>query len=103
MSLIASIDCGTTSTRFIVFNEKADVLAVEQQEFKQSTWALLVSHPLTACAVYEKPGWHAQDPDAMVSSCLSCIDKAVTKLEESGKGKASDIAAIGAYSACWAR
>lgn len=31
----------------------------------------------------------------MVSSCLSCIDKAVASLEKSGKGKASDIAAIG--------
>lgn len=44
MSLIASIDCGTTSTRFIVFSETADVLAVEQQEFKQSAPAVRCVH-----------------------------------------------------------
>lgn len=35
MKYFASIDQGTTSTRFIVFNEKGNVVAEHQQEFKQ--------------------------------------------------------------------
>ena len=35
MKYFASIDQGTTSTRFIVFNEKGNVVANHQQELKQ--------------------------------------------------------------------
>ena len=35
MKYFASIDQGTTSTRFIVFNEKGNVVSEHQQEFKQ--------------------------------------------------------------------
>jgi glycerol kinase len=44
---IASIDQGTTSTRFIIFNHAGEVVAVDQKEHKQ---------------IYPKPGWVEHDP-----------------------------------------
>ncbi|CCO30771.1 glycerol kinase [Rhizoctonia solani AG-1 IB] len=44
---VGAIDCGTTSARFLVFDEFANVVAEHQLEFPQ---------------YYEHPGWHSHDP-----------------------------------------
>ncbi len=47
MQYIGSIDQGTTSTRFILFDEKANIVASYQMEHKQ---------------VYPQPGWVEHNP-----------------------------------------
>ena len=73
---ILAIDQGTTSTRAIVFDERARPLASAQQELKQ---------------IYPAPGWVEHDPEeiwrATVTVCRDALSKA--KLD------ASDIAGIG--------
>ncbi|KAG8743324.1 Glycerol kinase [Ceratobasidium sp. 414] len=44
---VGAIDCGTTSARFLVFDEFANVIAEHQLEFPQ---------------YFEHPGWHSHDP-----------------------------------------
>ena len=44
---VAAIDQGTTSTRFMVFNHKGEVVGFDQKEHKQ---------------IYPKPGWVEHDP-----------------------------------------
>ena len=77
--LIASIDQGTTSTRVILFDEKAKNVASHQMEHEQ---------------IYPKDGWCEHDPMTIVENTKTCLDKAVEKLEESG-GKAEDVVGIG--------
>jgi glycerol kinase len=73
---ILAIDQGTTSTRAIVFDERARPVASAQEELKQ---------------IYPAPGWVEHDPEeiwrATVSVCRDALAKA--KLD------ASDIAGIG--------
>ena len=76
--LIASIDQGTTSTRVILFDEKAKNVASHQMEHEQ---------------IYPKDGWCEHDPMTIVENTKTCLDKAVEKLEESG-GKAEDVVYI---------
>ena len=45
---ILAIDQGTTSTRAILFDERLDILAIEQQEFAQ---------------YYPHSGWVEHDPE----------------------------------------
>jgi glycerol kinase len=59
---VGSIDQGTTSTRFIVFDRKGDIIALDQKEHQQ---------------IYPKPGWVEHDPveiwrntEAVVASTL---------------------------------
>jgi len=78
--LIGAVDCGTTSARFFVFDEKANVVAQYQKEFKQT---------------YPKQGWMEEDPDEIYDVCIECINGAVEKLEKDGKYKKSDIKGIG--------
>ena len=78
-SLVAAIDQGTTSTRVIIFNSKAEAVASHQQAFTQH---------------YPKAGWCEHDPMEILESTKECIDRAVEQLEEKGC-HASDVAAIG--------
>ncbi|OBT70711.1 hypothetical protein VF21_10306 [Pseudogymnoascus sp. 05NY08] len=66
---IGSIDQGTTSSRFLTFNEAGDPVASYQIEFKQ---------------IYPQPGWHEHDPLEIISSVEKCIDSAVTDFTKQG-------------------
>ncbi|KAI9340146.1 hypothetical protein DFJ73DRAFT_845415 [Zopfochytrium polystomum] len=68
--LVGSIDQGTSSTRFIVFDcATASVVAVHQTEFPQ---------------IYRHPGWCEHDPMVILETVLQCIDGACAKLKELG-------------------
>lgn len=76
---VGSVDCGTTSTRFIVFDKFGRIITEHQTEFPQ---------------IHPHPGWHEHDPQAILSSVETCIAKAVEKLEWMGYA-ADTIKAIG--------
>ena len=73
---IASIDQGTTSTRFIIFNHAGEVLVVHQKEHRP---------------IYPKPGWVEHDPLEIWVRTHDVMKGALKK----GNIDASDIAAIG--------
>ncbi|KAI0060680.1 glycerol kinase [Artomyces pyxidatus] len=66
---VGSLDCGTTSTRFIVFDKYANIVAQSQREFPQ---------------YYPQPGWHEHDATEMQAMCEKVIDEAVADLEKAG-------------------
>ncbi|KIV91759.1 hypothetical protein B0A52_06329 [Exophiala mesophila] len=76
---VGSIDQGTTSSRFLIFNKQGEPVASHQLEFKQ---------------IYPQPGWHEHDPLEIVSSVEKCIDGAVAQFETQGHN-INSIKAIG--------
>ncbi|KAI1177993.1 glycerol kinase [Nemania sp. FL0916] len=76
---IGSIDQGTTSTRFIIYDSRADPVASHQIEF--------TNH-------YPHSGWHDHDPVDLVSTTEKCIDKATEQFVSKGY-ETSQIKAIG--------
>ncbi|KEF57655.1 glycerol kinase [Exophiala aquamarina CBS 119918] len=78
-TFIGSIDNGTTSSRFLIFDAAGNPVAQHQIEFKQ---------------YYPHSGWHEHDPFELVSSVSECIDKAVEEFETQGHS-ISDIQAVG--------
>ncbi|RKF63620.1 Glycerol kinase [Erysiphe neolycopersici] len=58
---VGSIDCGTTSSRFLIFGKDGNPVASHQIELKN---------------LHKKPGWHEHDPLELVSSVEICIEKA---------------------------
>ena len=76
MGFILALDQGTTSSRAIVFNEAAQVVACCQQEFEQ---------------IFPKAGWVEHRPEDIWNSQLACARGAI---EQAGI-HASDIAGIG--------
>lgn len=77
--LIGSIDQGTTSTRFVVFNEQGSLVTFHQIELEQH---------------YPQPGWIEHDPFELLDSVNICIEHAVRKLSLMGYS-ASDIQCVG--------
>lgn len=73
---IMAIDSGTSSCRCIIFNDRCEVVALDQHEFTQ---------------YYPQPGWVEHDPEEILNTQLKAIAGA---LSASGL-KASDIAAAG--------
>src|SRR5260370_33454715 len=73
---IGAIDQGTTSTRFMVFDQSARIAAVVQKEHEQ---------------IFSKPGWVEHDPMEILRRTEEVIADA---LEQRGL-RASDLAAIG--------
>src|SRR5688572_5629562 len=73
---IASIDQGTTSTRFMVFNHGGNVVAVHQKEHRQ---------------IYPKPGWVEHDPLEIWARTQEVIEGAL----DQGNISAKEIAALG--------
>ncbi|KAI0734034.1 glycerol kinase [Fomitopsis betulina] len=71
---VGSLDCGTTSTRFLIFDKYADIVAEHQIEYPQ---------------YYPEPGWHEQEADEIMDSCDVCITEASKKLEAAGWSKNS--------------
>lgn len=76
MTYIGSLDQGTTSTRFIIFNEKGEIIAVHQLEHEQ---------------LLPNSGWVEHDPEEIWQNTQKVIEQALTKAEL----KASDLVAIG--------
>ncbi|XP_016407506.1 glycerol kinase-like isoform X5 [Sinocyclocheilus rhinocerous] len=66
--LVAAIDQGTSSTRFLVFNAKtAELLSHHQVEIKQS---------------FPKEGWVEEDPKEILQSVYECMDRTCEKLTQ---------------------
>ncbi|EOD50145.1 putative glycerol kinase protein [Neofusicoccum parvum UCRNP2] len=76
---IGSIDQGTTSSRFIIFDGTGTPVAMHQIEFTQK---------------YPESGWHEHDPWELVQTVKECIEEATKKFEQLGH-KVSDIKAVG--------
>ncbi|KAL9581737.1 MAG: hypothetical protein Q9212_003714 [Teloschistes hypoglaucus] len=76
---IGSIDQGTTSTRFLIFNGLGVPVASHQIEFKQ---------------MYPHSGWMEQDPSEIVESVQTCIEEATKSFTHMGQST-DDIKAIG--------
>jgi glycerol kinase len=75
-SYIGAIDQGTTSTRFIVFDRSARIVAVAQQEHEQ---------------IYAHPGWVEHDAREIWRRTQAVIQESLTQRELN----ATDLAAIG--------
>lgn len=73
---IIAIDQGTTSSRAVLFDEKAKMVGIEQKEFKQ---------------YFPKPGWVEHDPEEIWNSQYSVL----IDLINNNNINPSDIAAIG--------
>ncbi|KAJ5196627.1 hypothetical protein N7449_007106 [Penicillium cf. viridicatum] len=73
-TFVGSIDQGTTSTRFLIFNREGEPVVSHQVEFSQ---------------IYPKPGWHEHDPLEIVTSVETCIEEAVQKFETQGHARSS--------------
>jgi glycerol kinase len=73
---IASIDQGTTSTRFMIFDHAGEVMSVDQKEHQQ---------------IYPRPGWVEHDPVEIWANTRHVIKQALAK----GGIQATDLAAIG--------
>ncbi|XP_028837306.1 glycerol kinase isoform X1 [Denticeps clupeoides] len=66
--LVAAVDQGTSSTRFLVFNAKtAELLSHHQVEIKQS---------------FPKEGWVEEDPKEILQSVYECMDRTCEKLTQ---------------------
>ncbi|RFU27716.1 hypothetical protein B7463_g8619, partial [Scytalidium lignicola] len=76
---IGSIDQGTTSSRFLIFDALGNPVAGHQIEFEN---------------MYPESGWHEHDPLELVSSVEQCIEEAVKKFQAGGY-KVSQIRCIG--------
>ena len=73
---IGAIDQGTTSTRFIVFDRSARIVALAQREHEQ---------------IYPQPGWVEHDPGEIWRRTLQVIEEAMAQRALRPK----DFAAIG--------
>jgi len=73
---VASIDQGTTSTRFVVFDHSGNIVTIDQKEHEQ---------------IYPKPGWVEHDPLEIWTRTQEVISGGLRK----GNISANDIAAIG--------
>ncbi|KAF2812098.1 glycerol kinase [Mytilinidion resinicola] len=76
---IGSIDQGTTSTRFIIFDGVGHPVASHQVEFTQ---------------MYPESGWHEHNPRDIIESVHDCIENATKSFIQQGH-EISDIKAIG--------
>src|SRR5581483_6054965 len=73
---VGAIDQGTTSSRFIVFDRKGEMVTVAQKEHRQ---------------IYPKPGWVEHDPLEIMRNTEEVIAAALTRASL----RASDLGAIG--------
>ena len=73
---VGAIDQGTTSSRFIVFDRKGDIVSVAQKEHRQ---------------IYPRPGWVEHDPAEIIANTEEVIGAALARADL----RAADLAAIG--------
>ncbi|KAJ7110284.1 glycerol kinase [Mycena crocata] len=66
---VGSLDCGTTSVRFIIFDQYAEIVAQHQLEFPQ---------------YYPHPGWHDHDATEIQEHAERCIAAAVEDMVAAG-------------------
>ncbi|KAK9489208.1 hypothetical protein V1508DRAFT_465117 [Lipomyces doorenjongii] len=78
-AFIGALDAGTTSIRFIIFDDMGRPCAVRQTEFEQQ---------------YPHAGWHEQNPYEIIKCANDCIDGAISEFAASGHD-VSDIKAVG--------
>lgn len=76
MQYIGALDQGTTSTRFIIFNENGEIVTSHQIEHKQ---------------IYPEPGWVEHDPWEIWDNSCKCVVQALKNSNMQGV----DIAGIG--------
>ncbi|KAF1977352.1 glycerol kinase [Bimuria novae-zelandiae CBS 107.79] len=76
---IGSIDQGTTSTRFIIFDGTGQPVAQHQIEFTQ---------------IYPHSGWHEHDPQEILDTVELCIEQAIQAFIHKGHD-IKDIKAVG--------
>ncbi len=76
MKVILALDQGTTSSRAIVFDQRGEIVAAAQKEFRQ---------------IFPQPGWVEHDPEEIWSSQISVAHEVLAKARLS----AQDVAAIG--------
>lgn len=77
---IGSIDQGTTSTRFIIYDRKARCIGSHQVEFNQ---------------FYPEAGWVEHDPMEILESVRLCVAKAIDKATADGHNVDGALKAIG--------
>ncbi|PSR89334.1 Glycerol kinase [Actinidia chinensis var. chinensis] len=77
---IGSIDQGTTSTRFIIYDKQARSIGSHQVEFTQ---------------FYPEAGWVEHDPMEILESARVCITKAIDKATADGHNVDGGLKAIG--------
>ncbi|CAA2987091.1 glycerol kinase [Olea europaea subsp. europaea] len=77
---IGSIDQGTTSTRFIIYDRSASPIGSHQLEFTQ---------------FYPQSGWVEHDPMEILESVRACVSKAVDKATAAGHNVDNGLKAIG--------
>lgn len=77
---VAAIDQGTTSTRFIIFNRDANIVASHQVEFTQ---------------FYPEAGWVEHDPMEILESVRFCAVKALEKAAADGYDMDGGLKAVG--------
>ncbi|PSS07531.1 Glycerol kinase [Actinidia chinensis var. chinensis] len=77
---IGSIDQGTTSTRFIIYDKQASSIGSHQVEFTQ---------------FYPEAGWVEHDPMEILESVRVCITKAIDKATADGHNVDGGLKAIG--------
>ncbi|HEX6095149.1 MAG TPA: glycerol kinase GlpK [Thermoanaerobaculia bacterium] len=65
MKAILALDQGTTSSRAIVFDDRANILAVAQREYRQ---------------IYPQPGWVEHDPEEIWSTQIAVAAEAIAKV-----------------------
>ncbi|GJN86352.1 glycerol kinase 2 [Purpureocillium lilacinum] len=66
---VGSIDQGTTSTRFLIFNTAGEPVASHQMGFKN---------------IHPNSGWHEHDPYELLQSVETCIEKATEQFRSKG-------------------
>ncbi|KAL1915008.1 uncharacterized protein VTP21DRAFT_7713 [Calcarisporiella thermophila] len=76
---VGAIDQGTTSSRFLIFSNRGELVASHQLEFAQH---------------YPHPGWVEHNPEDIMESVRECIRVAMEKFEALGHSK-SDIRGVG--------
>ncbi|KAK1395940.1 Glycerol kinase [Heracleum sosnowskyi] len=77
---IGSLDQGTTSTRFIIYDHNAKVVGSHQVEFTQ---------------FYPQAGWVEHDPMEILESVRTCMTKAIEKATADGHDVEKGLKAIG--------
>ncbi|KAG0227341.1 Glycerol kinase [Mortierella sp. GBA43] len=63
-SFVGAIDNGTTSSRFLIFDDQGNLVIGHQLEYRQQ---------------FPHPGWVEQDPQDILDSVISCTDEALRK------------------------
>jgi glycerol kinase len=64
---ILALDQGTTSSRAIVFDDRANILAVAQREYRQ---------------IYPQPGWVEHDPEEIWSTQIAVAAEAIARVPD---------------------